>query len=62
MSVLIGSAPGVALIVLLRSDSPAATPSIAAIVLLTIAAYYSSLRYAGSSFERRIELISRRLT
>jgi hypothetical protein len=61
MSVLIGSAPGVAMIVQLRSDSPAAWLSIAAIVVSTMAAYYGSLRYAGSSFERRIEFISRRL-
>ena len=61
VSALIGSAPGVAVIVLLQSDSLATMLSIAAIVLLTIAAYYGSLRYAGSSFERRIELISRRL-
>ena len=62
MSALIGSAPGIAVMVLLQSDSPATMLSIAAIVLLTMAAYYGSLRYAGSSFERRIELISRRLT
>ena len=61
VSALIGSAPGVAVIVLLQSDSLATMLSIAAIILLTIAAYYGSLRYAGSSFERRIELISRRL-
>jgi hypothetical protein len=61
VSALIGSAPGVAVIVLLQSDSLATMLSIAAIVLLTIATYYGSLRYAGSSFERRIELISRRL-
>ena len=58
---LIGSAPGVAVIVLLRSDSPVTALAIAVIVLLTMAAYYSSLRYAGRSFERRIEIISRRL-
>ena len=61
LSLLIGSAPGVAVIVLLPSDSRAAALAIAAIVLLTMAAYYGSLRYAGSSFERRIEIISRRL-
>jgi hypothetical protein len=61
LSVLIGSAPGVAVIVLLLSDSRATVLAIAAIVLLTMAAYYGSLRYAGSSFERRIEIISRRL-
>jgi len=62
MSVLIGSAPGVGVIVLHRSDSPATTLSIAAIVVVTMAAYYGSLQYAGRSFERRIEFISRRLT
>jgi hypothetical protein len=61
VSVLIGSLPGVAVIALLRLDSQARTPAIAAIVLLTMSAYYSSLRYAGRSFERRIEIISRRL-
>jgi hypothetical protein len=61
VSMLIGSAPGVGTIELLRSDSRVATLAIAAIVLLTMAAYYGSLRYAGESFERRIEIISRRL-
>ena len=61
VSVLIGSTPGVALILLLRSDSPSAALAIAGIVLLTVAAYYGSLRSAGSSFERRIEIISSRL-
>jgi hypothetical protein len=35
--------------------------AIAGIVLLTMAAYYGSLRFAGESFERRIEIISGRL-
>ena len=61
ISVLIGSAPGVSVIVLLRSDSPVAPLAIAAIVFATMAAYYGSLRYAGRRFERRIEIISRRL-
>jgi hypothetical protein len=61
VSVLIGSTPGVAVIVLLRSDSRVTALAIAAIVLLAMAAYYSSLRYAGRSFERRIEIISSRL-
>ena len=61
VSGLIGSAPGVAVILLLRSDSPIAALAIAAIVLLTLAAYYGSLRYAGRSFERRIESIRERL-
>jgi hypothetical protein len=61
VSVLIGSAPGVAVIVLLHADSRVASLAIAMIVLLTMAAYYGSLRYAGRSFERRIEIISRRL-
>ena len=61
VSMLIGSTPGVAVIVLLRSDSRVAALAIAVIVLLTMAAYYGSLRYAGRSFERRIEIISRRL-
>ena len=61
VSALIGSTPGVAVIVLLRSDSPVTALAVAVIVLLTMAAYYSSLRYAGRSFERRMEIISRRL-
>ena len=61
VSMLIGSAPAVAVIVLLRSDSLAAASAIAGIVLLNLLAYYSSLRYAGRSFERRIEFVSRRL-
>ena len=61
VSVLIGSTPGVAVILLLRSDSRVAALAIAVIVLLTMAAYYGSLRYAGRSFERRIEIISGRL-
>jgi hypothetical protein len=61
VSALIGSTPGVAVIVLLRSDSRVTALAIAGIVLLTMTAYYSSLRYAGSSFERRIDIISRRL-
>ena len=61
VSALIGSAPGVAVIVLLRSDSRVTALAIAVIVLLTMAAYFSLLRYAGRSFERRIETISRRL-
>ena len=61
MSVLIGSAPAVTVIVVLRSDSRTTAAAIAAIVLLNVLAYYSSLRFAGSSFERRIEFVSRRL-
>ena len=61
VSLLIGSLPGVAVIVLLRSDSRLTALAIALIVLLTTATYYGSLRYAGRSFERRIEIISRRL-
>jgi hypothetical protein len=61
VSLLIGSTPAVAVIVLLRSGSGVAALAIAVIVLLTLAAYYSSLRYAGRSFERRIEIVSRRL-
>ena len=61
VSALIGSTPGVAVIFLLRSDSRVAPLAIALIVLLTAAAYYGLLRYAGRRFERRIEIISRRL-
>jgi len=61
VSALIGSLPGVAVIVLLRADSRVTALAIAVIVLLTMGAYYGSLRYAGRSFERRIEIISSRL-
>jgi len=61
VSALIGSLPGVAVIVLLRADSRVTALAIAVIVLLTLGAYYGSLRYAGRSFERRIEIISSRL-
>jgi len=61
VSVFVGSAPGVAVIVLLGNGSPVSPLAIAAIVLLTIAAYYGSLQFAGRSFERRVALISRRL-
>ena len=44
VGVLIGSTPGVAVIALLRSDSHVRTLAIALIVLLTMAAYYGSLR------------------
>jgi hypothetical protein len=61
ISVLIGSMPGLAVIVLLRIGSQIAAPAIAVIVLLTMAAYYGSLRYAGENFERRVEIIRHRL-
>ena len=61
VSALIGSTPGVSVMFLLRSDSRVAGLAIAAIVLLTMAAYYGALQYAGRSFERRIEIISSRL-
>ena len=60
-TMLIGSIPGVAVVVLLRLGSRVSALAIVAIVLLTMAAYYGSLRYAGRSFERRIEIISSRL-
>jgi hypothetical protein len=46
---------------MLRFESPVTALAIAGIVLLTVAAYSGSLRYAGRSFERRIEIISSRL-
>ena len=61
VSLLVGSAPGAAVIVLLRTGSQVATLAAAVIVLLTMAAYYGSLRYAGGNFERRIEIIRRHL-
>ena len=61
VSVLVGSMPGAAVIVLLRTGSQVAAPAAAVVVLLTMAAYYSSLRFAGRIFERRIEIIGGRL-
>ena len=61
VSTLTASIPGVAVIKLLRSGSRVSMLAIAGIVLLTTAAYYRSLRYAGRSFERRLEIISSRL-
>jgi hypothetical protein len=60
-SALIGSAPAVGVMVLLRSDAPMAGWAVAAIVLLAMVAYRGALRYAGRRFERRIEAISDRL-
>ena len=61
VSALLGSTPGVAAIVMLRFESRVTALAIAGIALLTVAAYYGSLRYAGRSFERRVEIISSRL-
>jgi hypothetical protein len=61
LSALMCSLPGVAVIVLLRVESRVTALAIPVVVSLTMAAYYSSLQYAGRSFERRIEVISRRL-
>jgi hypothetical protein len=61
VSVLIGSAPGVAVFVVLRSDSGVAPVAIAVIVLVMAAAYVASLRYAGRIFDRRFEIIRERL-
>jgi hypothetical protein len=63
-SLLLASIPGAAVIGLLRSDLPdfpARALAIAAIVLLTMAAYVISLRYAGRNLEQRIESIRARL-
>jgi hypothetical protein len=63
-SLLVASIPGAAVIELLRPDFPdfpLKTSAIAAIALLTIAAYFVSLRYAGRSLEQRIETIRARL-
>jgi hypothetical protein len=63
-SLLVASIPGALVIELLRSDVPdfaLKTLAIAAIVLLTMAAYAIALRYAGTSLERRIESIRTRL-
>jgi len=61
VSMVLGGAPGVAVIMLLLSASPLAALAIAAIVLGTMASYYRSLGYAGASLERRFEIISRQL-
>jgi hypothetical protein len=61
VSAVVGGTPGVVVIVSLRSNSPLAAATLAAIVPFTMAWYYGSLRYAGAAFERRVEIISRRL-
>jgi len=61
INMALGAAPGMGVIVSRLSASPLVPVGIAAIVLGTIAWYYGSLRYAGASFERRVEIISRRL-
>jgi hypothetical protein len=60
-SMVVGSAPGVTLIGLFYSEEPARW-SVAAIVTVAIGAYVGSLHYAGQSFERRVHIISGRLT
>jgi hypothetical protein len=61
---MIGSAPGLSLLVLfrLRAESPFAVIAIAVILLLMIAAYLASLHYAGRSLEHRRHIISDRLS
>jgi hypothetical protein len=61
---MIGSAPGLSLLVLfrLRAESPFAVIAIAVILLLVIAAYLASPHYAGRSLEHRRHIISDRLS
>ena len=61
VSAVVGGTPGMVVIVSLRSNSPLAAGALVEIVLFTMAGYYGSLRYAGAAFERRDEIISRRL-
>ena len=61
INMAVGGAPGVAVLALLSSASWLAALAIAAIALATLAWYYRSLMHAGASFERRIEIISKRL-
>lgn len=60
-SMTLGALPGLGVIALRLSASPLAPFGIAAIVLGAMAWYYGSLVFAGVSFERRVEIISRRL-
>jgi hypothetical protein len=57
----LGSAPGVAVLLLLRSQSPWSVPGIGAILSLVIVAYLATLHYAGRRFELRRHLIGERL-
>lgn len=61
LTILLGSVPGVGMLVLLRLESPMPRWAMAAIVLATAAAYFGSLQFAGRSFERRSQIISGRL-
>ena len=61
INMAVGGAPGAAVLALLSSASWLATLAIAAIALATLAWYYRSLMHAGVSFERGIEIISKRL-
>jgi hypothetical protein len=45
----------------MRSSITRRAVASAAIALFTMAWYHGSLRYAGAAFERRVEIISRRL-
>ena len=62
VGVTIGSTPGIAVLVLLHSESPFAALAIAVILLLVIAAYLVSLHYAGRSLEHRRHIIAERLS
>jgi membrane protein YdbS with pleckstrin-like domain len=57
----LGSAPGVAVVFLLRSESPWSAAGIGVILVLVIAVYLATLRYAGRRFELRRHVIAERL-
>jgi len=57
----IGSAPGVMVLFVLYSGSPLSALAMTVILLLVMAVYLISLRYAGRSFEHRRHIIGERL-
>ena len=57
----LGSTPGVAVLLLLHSESSWSTPGIGVILLFVIATYLATLHYAGKRFEQRRHIIGERL-
>ena len=58
----IGSIPAVLMLFFVNSESSSSATAIVGIVLLAVAAYVVSLRYAGRRFERRWHIIAQRLS
>lgn len=58
----IGSTPGVAVLVLLYSDSSFPIAAIAAVLVLSLAVYAVSLHYSGRSFEYQRHIIAEQLS